>query len=273
MNVFDAATAVTRKAPGRFDATLDPAWTIGPDRPNGGYLLAVLGRAALEEAAAAGADHPHPLAANVQYVSSPSVGPVEVHVEVLRAGRFASQVRARMVQGGSTCVDALLTLGRLSPDAAPWWGEVPAVELPPEDECARLPRLTPPTDGPSFRDVVDERFDPRVLGFLDGAPTGEGELRAWFRFADGRDADPLSLLFVADAMPPATFTLVAAGWVPTLDLTVYVRAVPAPGPLRMRFRVGTVQDGVVDEVCEIWDSGGRLVAQSTQLAAIRVPAG
>ena len=50
------------------------------------------------------------------------------------------------------------------------------------------------------------------------------------RFADGRDHDPLSLLFAVDAFPPATFDVVMTGWVPTLNLTAYLRAVPAPGP-------------------------------------------
>jgi hypothetical protein len=59
--------------------------------------------------------------------------------------------------------------------------------------------------------------------------------------------------------------------VPTLDLTVYIRALPAPGPLRLRMRAQLIQDGFADEVCEGWDARGRLVFQSTQLAALRLP--
>ena len=51
------------------------------------------------------------------------------------------------------------------------------------------------------------------------------------RFVDGRDPDPLALLYAVDALPPATFDLSGTtGWVPTLSLTAYVRAPPAPGP-------------------------------------------
>src|SRR5438105_4640319 len=39
--------------------------------------------------------------------------------------------------------------------------------------------------------------------------------------------DPTSLLFAVDAFPPATFDIDFSGWVPTLELTVYVRALPA----------------------------------------------
>ena len=46
---FDRATAVrARDDATTFDVAIDPSWTIGPDKPNGGYLLATLGRAAVE---------------------------------------------------------------------------------------------------------------------------------------------------------------------------------------------------------------------------------
>lgn len=271
-NFFDDATAVRPREDGRtFDVDLDRAWTIGPDKPNGGYLLATIGRAAVAGVQAAGGSQPHVVAANVSYVSSPSVGPASVVVEVLRVGRTASQARARLVQNEAVMVDAMFTLGRLVEGSAPFWGDVPPVELVPEDETQSRP-MGPPGDGPSIRDRVTITFDPSSLGFTTGAPSGRGEFKGWLRFADGRDFDPLSLLFVVDAFPPATFDLVFTGWVPTLNLTAYVRAVPAPGPLRMRFRVGLVADGFADEVMEVWDSAGNLVAQSTQLTALRIPA-
>ena len=275
MASFDVATAVTARPDGTtFEVALDEGWTIGSERPNGGYLLALLGRAALQAAEAAGAQQRHVIAASVQYVTSPVVGPAVVATEVLRRGRSASQVRAQLVQGEQVAVQAAFTLGHLAQGSAPWWGGSAPVALPAEDECQPLP--LPPgveDDGPTFRQQVVERFDPSALGFVDGVPGGSGELRTWFRFADDRPIDTLSLLFVVDALPPATFDIVDTGWVPTLDLSVYVRAIPAPGPLRVRFRTGLIQDGLADEVCEVWDSAGRLVAQSTQLVGIRIPEG
>lgn len=276
LSQFDAATAVrAREGGAAFDVDLDPAWTIGPDRPNGGYLLATVGRAALAAAHAAGASQPHVVAANASYVSSPAVGPAVVAAEVLRVGRTASQVRAQLVQGDAVAVDAMFTLGRLRDDSDPWWGGAPPVELAPEEEAGPRPMPAPPggTGGPTIRDRVTIRFDPSSLGFTTGTPSGRGEFRGWLRFADGRDPDPLSLLFAVDAFPPPSFDLVATGWVPTLNLTAYFRAVPAAGALRTRFRVGMVQDGFADEVMEVWDSAGRLVAQSTQLTALRIPEG
>lgn len=275
MASFDDATAVTARPDGAtFDVELDRGWTIGSERPNGGYLLALLGRAALHAAEGAGATQRHVIAASVQYVTSPTVGPAVVATEVLRTGRSASQVRARLVQGEQVAVQAAFTLGHLVDGSAPWWGGSTPVELPAEDDCQPLPlRPGVDDDGPTFRQQVVERFDPSALGFVDGVPGGIGELRTWFRFADDRPIDTLSLLFVVDALPPATFDVINTGWVPTLDLTAYVRAIPAPGPVRVRFRTGLIQDGLADEVCEVWDSAGRLVAQSTQLVGIRLPDG
>ncbi|HTR93609.1 MAG TPA: hypothetical protein VMI73_17905 [Trebonia sp.] len=103
--------------------------------------------------------------------------------------------------------------------------------------------------------------------------TGKGEFRAWFRDDDTDLVDTVGLLYAADALPPATAGITLTGWVPTLDLTVYIRALPAPGPLRLRMRAQMIQDGFADEVCEGWDSRGRLVMQATQLAALRHPDG
>ena len=73
-----------------------------------------------------------------------------------------------------------------------------------------------------------------------------------------------------DAFPPATFDVELSGWVPTLELTAYVRALPAPGPVQIRHEAHLIDGQRVDEACWVWDSTGRLVAQGTQLAGIRL---
>ena len=62
-----------------------------------------------------------------------------------------------------------------------------------------------------------------------------------------------------------------AGWVPTLQMSTYVRARPAPGWVAIRMTAYVVADGMVDETCVLWDSRGVVVAQSTQLARLRFP--
>ena len=120
-------------------------------------------------------------------------------------------------------------------------------------------------------ETTEVRLDPAVLGFAAGRPSGRAELRGWVRFEDGSAADPFGLLFLLDVLPPATFEIGSTGWVPTLQLTAYVRSRPAPGFLRVRQRALLVEDGVVDEDCRLWDERGRLVGQAMQLARVRFP--
>jgi hypothetical protein len=278
-HAFDLATAV-RPRPGGpagldgvvFDAEVDGRWAIG-DKPNGGYLLTILARAAAGAAAGVeGLAHPDPLTASATFLSAPGAGPAEVHAEVLRRGKRMSQVRSRLVQEGTARVEATFTLGRLDPDSEPWWDDVPVPpDATPEADCTRMPGVAAAGGFEvSLMRQVDLRLDPAVTGFAVGAPTGRGEVRGFFRFADGRPPDPMSLLLAVDVLPPATFDLGSTGWVPTFELTAYVRRVPAPGPLLVRQRARLVEADIVDEACDVWDARGRLVAQATQLAGVRV---
>jgi acyl-coenzyme A thioesterase PaaI-like protein len=262
---FSGVTILIDAGPGRFAADISPEWTIG-GKPNGGYLLAMLGRAAVTVST-----HHHVIAASAHYLHSPNPGPVEIDTEVLRSGRSASQVRVRMNQDGQPCVEALATIGELGGSTGAYWdrGLAPASQVPFE-ECPRLVPNLPDGIRVAMMEQVEVRLEPGSLGFTSGHPSGRGELRGWLSLPDGESFDPASLLFAVDAFPPATFEIEYSGWVPTLELTAYVRALPAPGPVRVLQRAQVIDDHRVDETCLVWDRTGRLVAQGTQLAGIRL---
>jgi len=119
-------------------------------------------------------------------------------------------------------------------------------------------------------DKLSIHLHPEHARYMTGEPrTGRGEMAGWFSFADGRPIDTLSLLLIADAFPPAVFNLdIPPGWVPTVELTVHVRATPAPGPVSCVFRSRFVHSGMMEEDGEVWDSHGTLVALSRQLALL-----
>ena len=146
----------------------------------------------------------------------------------------------------------------------------PELDLPPLEEC--VPNTLAP---PEIREIAplldrfDMRFHPDHVGWAVGKPSGAGELSAWFRLVDGREPDPISLLMVVDALPPVTFDLGhdGLGADPRAD-----RARARPARARAGCRCGTLTrnmaGGMFEEDCEVWDSAGRLVAQSRQLARL-----
>ncbi|MGO9955551.1 MAG: thioesterase family protein [Solirubrobacteraceae bacterium] len=262
---FGDATALIPCGPNRFEAAVDPEWTIA-GRPNGGYLLAMLGRAA-----AAVSAHHDVIAASAHYLHAPRPGPVAIEVELLRGGRSASQVRARMSQDGVPCVEALLTASRLDAAAvAHWQSGRPEMSSVPYEDCVRLEPRMPGGETVALLETIEVRLEPESSGFTTGDPTGAGELRGWLGLPGGEGFDPTSLLFAVDAFPPATFDIEFSGWVPTLELTVYVRALPAPGPLRVLQGAQLIEARRVDETCHVWDRAGRLVAHGSQLAGVRL---
>ncbi|TAM89062.1 MAG: thioesterase family protein [Jatrophihabitans sp.] len=262
--LFSQVSAVAEHEGGVFEACIDPSWSIA-GRPNGGYLLAILGRAA-----GAVVPQPHVLTASAVYLRPPGFGAATVRTEVLRAGRSASQVRATMVQDGKSCVEALFTVGTVGRDVVPFWDRAtPLPAIAGREECVRAPRVNPTGVPVPINGEVDLRLDPAVLGFARGNPSGAGELRGWLALPGDEPFDPVALLYAVDALPPGTFEIATSGWVPTLELTCYVRGLPAPGPVRVLQRARLVAEDRFDELCTVWDSAGRLVAQATQLAGVR----
>ena len=259
---FDRHIVVAHAGDGRYDADLSPGWVVGGG-VNGGYLLAVIGNALR----ASLPDKPDPIAVSAYYLSASVPGPATVSIDVRRDGGSIATAAADLRQGDDARITALATygdLGRLGDDVSTT-AEEPF--LPPPGEC--VPNTMAPPEvlaAAPLLDRFDMRFHPDHVGWAVGKPSGRGVLSAWFRLVDGREPDPISLLMVVDALPPVTFDLGMPGWAPTLELTAHVRARPAPGWLKVRHATRNLAGGMFEEDCEVWDSTGRLVAQSRQLA-------
>ncbi|NWF25157.1 thioesterase family protein [Streptomyces sp. PKU-EA00015] len=263
---FDRDTAVTLRETGVYDAELSAGWTI-IHAVNGGYLLAMLGRA-LGDAL----PHPDPFTVSAHYLTASQPGPAVIRTEVIRTGRTLSTGQASLFQfeeDGTEVerIRVLASYGDLDslPDDVRTSAKPPAI--PPVEHCLG------PSDGPApipgssaITERLDIKLDPATVGWAIGAPSGKGEMRGWFALADGRDADPLSLLLTVDALPPTSFELGLKGWTPTVELTTHVRCRPAPGPLRVSITTRNLAGGFLEEDADVWDSADRLVAQSRQLA-------
>jgi hypothetical protein len=273
--LFEHATAVQRRGTRRavteadsasFDATVQPGWDIGGNA-NGGYLLAIAARAMVE------VTRRPPLTVTAHYLAPAPAGACTVDVALVRAGRRTATAIASLRQddrerggaGDREIIRVLGTFAEQSQDGSELVAGAPP-DLPPYEDCVE-PALPHEGPRPALNERLAVRLRPGDDGFRDGRPTGTGEMAGWFAFADERPVDAVGLLLVADAFAPAVFnTGLPVAWVPTLELTVHVRGVPAPGPLRCVFRTRFVHGGLLEEDGEVWDARDRLVAQSRQLA-------
>lgn len=252
---------------------LGEGWSIG-HAVNGGVLMAL--GAAAASCGLAPLGHPDLLTWGAHFLSAAPPGPVEVRVEVLRVGRTVSTAQASILQRGDDGrpherVRMTGTFGSL--DRAEPVHRAPAPpRLPGPDDCLPVEREgSPLARAIAVLDRMDARLDPATAGFAAGRPTGRGVLRAWLRMRDGREPDVAMLPYAVDALMPVSFDLGAPGWAPTIELTGQLFGRPAPGWLLVELTTDTVVgDLLVEDAC-VWDSTGRLVARSRQLAGVRLP--
>lgn len=120
---------------------------------------------------------------------------------------------------------------------------------------------------PVLQRWLNTYLHPDDIGFATGNPPGVARMRGWLEFTDGTPMSTVGLLLAADAFPPTLFNFMCMqGWVPTVELTVHVRAQPAPGPVQCVFTTHLVQGGMLEEDGQIWDSAGTCVALCRQIA-------
>ena len=257
---FDVDTKVTPAGAGQYSAQISDRWNVIGGHANGGYALAICLSALRHEL-----PYPDPLTVSATYLRRTHAGPAWVHADLIRAGRRLAFGEARLMQDGAELVrvvasftDLGLASGRTIVDGA-------APDLPPPDDCVDL------VGGVQVPGVsIAERFEFRYAelpGWRQGRPNGRAQSEFWMRFADGGEPDTFSLPVLVDMANPAIFELGEYAST-TIELSAYVRARPEPGWLACRASTRYVMDGYHEEDFEAWDSSGRLVVQSRQLALL-----
>jgi len=246
-----------------FSCRVAEGWDI-VGNANGGYLLALLGRAMSQAAG-----RPDCVTITAHYLSPAPVANGRIVVAIVRSGRRFATATASLfleVDGREReTLRAIATLGDLANDpGGPTMLLDSMFDIAPIDQCIGshgAPGM------PGLHGRLDSRFDPRDAGFMRGEKSGASVIRGWFAFADGRPVDSRALLLACDAFPPTVFHLdLPVAWVPTVELTFHLRAVPSPGPVACSFKTRYVQNGLLEEDGEMWDSSGTLVGLSRQIA-------
>lgn len=270
----------SRAVPTRFDRDTEPhplgggAYAVDVSRawwvvrgPNGGYVAALLVRA-LEHAVG---DAERPLRSlTVHYLRPPGEGTARIETAIERSGRNVTSTSARLFQGGKLLAIALAAFARAGTSAELHHALPP--EVAPPEACAARPDSPIP---------IHQQFEQRyAIGPppMVGPRTREARTGGWLRLVEPRPLDAALLVAYADAWPPALFAthdaVLGTGGVPTVDLTVHIRApLPAPDlrpedPVLVCFRTREVSQGLLEEDGEIWSRSGRLLAHSRQLAVL-----
>lgn len=269
---FARDTSVDALGDGRYTATIDPSWWIVAG-PNGGYVAAVVLRAILAEV---GDATRRPRSLSLQYLRPPAAGAVEVQVTVERSGRTVTNVSARLVQDGRLLVIALAALAVDRPDSVAF-DETSGLPRMPDGSAVPAAATMPLQDVDPDRDVpMRQHYDLRwVLGDLPFQPSRSAEPTAltggWLRPLEEEPIDEVVLAAMTDAWMPPIFSRVQEPLaVPTIDLTIHFRSLPAD-PLAHCFVVfdsPVARDGYLVEHGRIYSADGVLLVESRQLAVV-----
>lgn len=263
---FSGSLGLKPLGPGEYQADLDAQWDVGSGKLHGGYLLALVAKAAVTGLAEdTGASAPlDPVAVSAEFLAAPDPGPARVRTQVLKRGRTVSVTRAELYQGERLMLHSTVTAGRLLPGAeapAPEWAELPEQPAePPADAIATtdLDRAVP------LAGACEVRLDRPTVSYLR-RETGPPVIKGWAR-PHVEQPDVLFAVMASDILPPVLFNVSRPGWSPTVQLTALMRARPAPGWLRVITSSRQVGNGWFDEDCVILDATGTLICQSRQLA-------
>lgn len=257
---FAEAVAVEAMGDGRYRGAITREW-FGPPGPNGGFIAALMLRAIRDEIAD---EDRLPRSLTLHYLRPPAEGEAVIEVVVERSGGSASTCSARILQEGRTTTLGLCVLSHDYEPAMSWSPDAPDAPPPDQVEALSIAAGAPP---------IFEQLETRPLygspPFSGGA---EPVVGGWLRSRGDSDLSPELVALYTDAWWPAPFSVMTTfAPAPTLELTIHFRARPEPGDatVLVRFHADASIDGLFDERGEVWDRGGRLLAQSRQLALLR----
>jgi len=133
------------------------------------------------------------------------------------------------------------------------------------------PGLDPIGPGPPMEDIVQSahRFgrSPCRRTLRSCTAGGPPIIEYWVR-PKGVAPDVLFAVLCGDVSAPVTFGVNRTGWAPTVQLTAYLRALPADGWLRVLCTTVQIGEDWFDEDHIVVDCEGRIIVQSRQLAMV-----
>jgi hypothetical protein len=198
---------------------------------------------------------------------------MQLVTSIRKRGRRISVVDVELVQGSRTAVHAVVNLGEPEHfpavgQAAPLLSANPVVDLmapEPPDGIAPIGPGHPLAGLVHLGEGCDVRPVLSTMGpSTDGRPP---VIQMWAR-PRGVAPDALFALMCGDLSAPVTFAVERTGWAPTVQLTAFLRSLPADGWLRIIATCTEIGHDWFDEDHTVVDSLGRIVVQARQLAMV-----
>jgi hypothetical protein len=255
-----------------FEGELNKLWTIGP-KVHGGAMLALCANAARTAHAGQlglGQSNWQPVAVSGSFLWAPDPGPMRLVTSIRKRGRRISVVDVELIQGDRAAVHAVVALGEPEHLVPPLLSANPVVGLmdpePPDDVAPigpghQLAGLVHLAEGCDVRPLIS------TLGPTNGRPP---VIQMWVR-PRGAAPDVLFALMCGDVSAPVSFAVGRTGWAPTVQLTAYLRGLPADGWLRVVCTCMQIGQDWFDEDHTVVDCEGRIVVQTRQLAMVPAP--
>lgn len=229
--------------------------------PNGGYLMALLARQMLDRTD----KHATPII-TVNFLTRSIIGPGEIVTREISRSKQFSRYEAILVQNGKEILKAMGTFVADDLECVLDRYEESVPVIAPLEECMTFPEMP----GFTIYDNMEVRMELDSAPWLRGETGKKSEHRGWIRFRDDRKFDVCGILLASDAFPPPIFaTQGPASWVPTIEMSVNIRNLPAGQWLKGRFRTRHITCGLLEEDGELWDEENQLVAISRQIAQFR----
>lgn len=261
--LFTDAMALRAVGDGGYDGELNEHWTIGP-KVHGGAMLALCANAART----AHGGPVQPVAVSGNFLWAPDPGPMRMVTSIRKRGRRVSLVDVELNQGDRTAVHAVVTLGEPEHLVQPLLSANPVVPLmapEPPPGVAPIGPGHPMAETIHLADGCDIR---PLLSTLQPRPDGNPPMiQMWVRPRDVAP-DVLFALMCGDVSAPVTFAVDRRGWAPTVQLTAYLRGLPADGWLRVVCSTVQIGQDWFDEDHTVVDCAGRIVVQTRQLAMV-----
>lgn len=254
--------------PGEFDGNLNEHWTIGP-KVHGGVMVALCAKAAREsyrESGPGGPETAAPVAVSANFLSAPDPGPVRVVTTMRKRGRRIGLMDVELVSSGRACVHAVVTLGDPEHDAVPLMSDNPVTALMSPEPPADVEPIGPGHPGAEINNIARGAvIHPVVVESV--APDQAPVFMTWVRPRQ-EPVDELFALMCSDISLPVSYAVGRRGWAPTVQLTAYLRGLPADGWLRVVCTATQIGQDWFDEDHTVVDSAGRIIVQSRQLALV-----